>query len=158
MAWITPTSRSTGDLITSAIWNQDVVSNSIALLPTGPTFIIEGNGAVITPGEKGLFRIPLNGDISGLYLANDADESGTSIVSIDVDIRHTTNMGAGYPNSTGSIMDSTGLTISSGSFTERTSLGGISPVSWSIGDWVTIYVNSASGCKRAAVGLQLIRD
>lgn len=31
MAWITPSARTTGDLITAAIWNQDVVANPIAL-------------------------------------------------------------------------------------------------------------------------------
>lgn len=158
MAWSTPTSRSTGDLITSAIWNQDVVANPIALTPTGFNFIIDGGGAVISVGAKGPFRIPLNGDISALYLANDEDASGTSVVSIDVDIRHTTNLSAGYPNSTGSIMDSTGLTISSGTLTERTSLGGISPTSWSQDDWVTVYVNSASTCERATVAAQMTRD
>ena len=31
MAWITPTTRSTGTLITASIWNQDAVDNPIAL-------------------------------------------------------------------------------------------------------------------------------
>jgi hypothetical protein len=31
MAYIAPTSRATGDLITAAIWNADVVANEIAL-------------------------------------------------------------------------------------------------------------------------------
>jgi hypothetical protein len=31
MAWVTPTTRTTGALITAAIWNQDVVENVIAL-------------------------------------------------------------------------------------------------------------------------------
>lgn len=31
MAWVTPVNRSTGDLITATIWNQDVVSNPAAL-------------------------------------------------------------------------------------------------------------------------------
>jgi hypothetical protein len=31
MAWVTPTTRTTGALITAAIWNQDVVENPIAL-------------------------------------------------------------------------------------------------------------------------------
>lgn len=31
MAWLTPSTRTTGDLITAAIWNQDVVANPQAL-------------------------------------------------------------------------------------------------------------------------------
>jgi len=31
MAWSTPSNRSTGDLITASIWNQDAVSNPVAL-------------------------------------------------------------------------------------------------------------------------------
>lgn len=31
MAWSTPTSRSTGYLVTSSTWNQDAVDNPIAL-------------------------------------------------------------------------------------------------------------------------------
>ena len=33
MAWVTPSSRSTGDLITAAIWNADVVDNAIETAP-----------------------------------------------------------------------------------------------------------------------------
>ena len=159
MAWVTPSSRSTGDLITAAIWNQDVVANPIALTPAGFTFMIDGGGAEIVAEAKGPpLRIPMNGDISALYLANDEDESGTSKVSISIDIRHTSNLSAGYPNSTGSIMDSTGLVITSGTLTERTSLGGISPVDWSKGDWLTFVVNSVSTCKRVAVAVDLTRE
>lgn len=31
MAYVTPTSRGTGEFITAAIWNQDAVDNPIAL-------------------------------------------------------------------------------------------------------------------------------
>lgn len=31
MAWVTPSTRTTGTLITAAIWNQDAVENEIAL-------------------------------------------------------------------------------------------------------------------------------
>lgn len=35
MPYVTPTTRSTGDLITAAIWNQDVVDNQTAAFPLG---------------------------------------------------------------------------------------------------------------------------
>lgn len=158
MAWSTPSTRSTGDLITAAIWNQDVVSNPIALTPAGLTFILSGGGAVISTGGQGGFRLPLNANLNSLHLSNDEDESGTTKVSLDVDLRRTSNRSAGYPNSTGSIMDSTGLKIESGDFAERTALGGITPTSYTDGDYFSVHVNSASTCKRATLDIDLTRD
>ena len=158
MAWVTPSSRSTGDLITAAIWNQDVVANPIALTPTGFTVILDGGGSALVTGNKAGFRLPASADINSRHLSNDSAETGTSKVSLSIDIRRTSNRSAGYPNSTGSIMDSTGLIIASGDFAERTSLGGITPVSWNDGDWFAVYINSASTCKRAEVGFDLTRD
>ena len=158
MAWSTPSSRSTGDLITAAIWNQDVVANPIALTPTGVSVVLDGGGAVLVAGAGPSFRLPLSADLGSLHLSNDTEESGTSKVSLSVDIRHTSNRSAGYPNSTGSIMDSTGLIITSGDFAERTSLGGITPTSYSDGDYFAIQINSASTCRRATVDFDLTRD
>lgn len=42
MAWADPSSQTTGDLITASIWNQNIVSNSIAL-KTPPSAIYNGN-------------------------------------------------------------------------------------------------------------------
>ena len=158
MAWSTPTSRSTGDLITAAIWNQDVANNPIALTPAGLSFVIGSGAAVIVTGAAGGFRLPINADLNSLHLSNDEEASATSVVSLNVDIRHTSNRSAGYPDSTGSIMDSTGLVITSASFAERTALGGIAPVSYSDGDYFALHVNSASTCKRATVDFDLVRD
>lgn len=36
MAWISPTTRSTGDAITAAIWNQDIKTNTDAAFPLAP--------------------------------------------------------------------------------------------------------------------------
>ena len=158
MAWVTPSSRSTGDLMTAAIWNQDVVANSIALTPAGLSVVLDGGGAVLGAGAGPSFRLPMSADLNSLHLSNDTEESGTSKISLSVDIRHTSNRSAGYPNSTGTILDSTGLLITSGDFAERTSLGNISPVSYADGDYFAIHINSASTCKRATVDFDLVRD
>lgn len=39
MAWISPSTRSTGTLITASIWNQDVVANAIALFDPPTDFV-----------------------------------------------------------------------------------------------------------------------
>lgn len=44
MAWVTPTARTTGEFITAAIWNQDVVDNA-NLLKTG----IANDGSIFGP-------------------------------------------------------------------------------------------------------------
>lgn len=80
MAWSTPSTRSTGDLITAAIWNQDVVANPIALLPAGLPFIIDGGGAVIGTGEHGHLEVPFGCDVDRVTLL--ADQSGTIQVDI----------------------------------------------------------------------------
>jgi len=144
--------------MTAAIWNQDAVANPIALTPAGLSVVLDGGGAVLDTGAGPSFRLPLSADLNSLHLSNDTLESATSVVSLDVDIRHTSNRGAGFPNSTGSIIDSTGLTITSDDFAERTALGGISPVSYSDGDYFALYINSVSTCKRATVDFDLVRD
>lgn len=80
MAWVSPTTRSTGDLITAAIWNSDVVNNPIALTPAGIEFFIDGGGAVITTGVKGVLEVPFKCDIGAVRLL--ADQAGTIQVDI----------------------------------------------------------------------------
>ena len=158
MAWVTPSSRSTGDLMTAAIWNQDVVANPIALTPAGLSVVLDGGGAALAAGAGPGFRLPMAANLHSLHLSNDSKESATSVVSLSIDIYRTSNRSAGYPNTTGSILDSTGLVLTSGDFTERTALGGITPVSWNDGDYFAIHINSASTCVRATVDFDLTRD
>lgn len=80
MAWVSPTTRSTGDLVTAAIWNQDVVNNPIALLPAAIAYIIDGGGAVIATGEVGHIEVPMKCDIDRVTVLGDA--SGTIQVDI----------------------------------------------------------------------------
>ena len=52
MAWVTPVVRATGDIITAAIWNQDVVGNPNYLykMLTSPPMIIAYRGPKTTLG------------------------------------------------------------------------------------------------------------
>lgn len=80
MAWTTPTTRSTGDLITAAIWNQDVVNNPIALLPIGLEFFIDGGGGAVTTGLKGGLEVPAKCDIDRATLL--LDQASTTTIDI----------------------------------------------------------------------------
>jgi hypothetical protein len=69
MAWTTPTSRSTGNLITASIWNTDLVAN-LAYLKNAPTFdgIITVNGFGVhsfTTGGTGTNRLLIENTTSG---------------------------------------------------------------------------------------------
>ncbi len=84
MAWSSPTTRATSDLITAAIWNQDVVNNPIALLPSSLSFVIDGSGSTIGTGIKGDIEVPFKCDIDRVTLL--ADQSGDIVVDVWKDI------------------------------------------------------------------------
>ena len=153
MAWVSPTGKSPGDLITAANWNQDVVNNPIALTPAGVSFIVDGAGGVITNGDKGEFEIPFKCTLDAVRLGGFAGPS-TAVMSANIDIRKTSNRDAGYPNSTGSLADSTGFIIASDNFGERTGL----TEQLAAGDWLAIYVNSATTTQRVTVSPRLTKN
>ena len=153
MAYVGPTGKSPGDLITAANWNQDVVNNVIALTPAGVTFVIPGGGAVITTGDKGEFEIPFKCLLAGVRLGGFAGPS-TAVMSVNIDIRKTSNRDAGYPNSTGSLADSTGFIIASDNYGERTGLTD----QLAAGDWLSVYVNSATTTQQVSVSPRLTRN
>ena len=81
MAWVTPTTVTTGDLITAAKWNQDVVANPIALLPAGTGFLVGGGGAVPSTGiQPGAIEVPFNCQLTAIRLF--ADVAGT--IQLDI--------------------------------------------------------------------------
>ena len=83
MAWVTPTTRGVGDIITAAIWNQDCVNNPIALLPIGLEFFIDGGGTAITTGLKGGIEVPGKCDIDRCSLG--LDQASTTTIDIWMD-------------------------------------------------------------------------
>ena len=153
MSWVTPTIRSTGDLMTAAIWNQDVVNNPIALTPAGVSFVIDGGGSEMGIGDYGEFEVPFKCTMDAVRLGGFAGPS-TAVMSVNIDIRKTSNRDAGYPNSTGSLADSTGFVIASDNYGERTGLSD----QLSAGDWLSIYVNTVSTSQRVTVAPRLTRN
>lgn len=64
MAWTTPTTRATGDLITAAIWNADLVNNILTLGPR-VTGIIPATGTTATAGTGFTYT---HTDTTGVYV------------------------------------------------------------------------------------------
>ena len=80
MAYSTPTSRSTGDVISASIWNQDVVDNMIAMTPHGFTAVIDGSGAPIVTGVKFDIYVPAKCTITKMTLL--ADQTGSIVIDL----------------------------------------------------------------------------
>ncbi len=71
MAYVAPSTRSTGDLITAAIWNQDAVDNVIAV-------------KAIADGASEIY-IPITQDDTGTGLTNKGDfPGGDGVTGADV--------------------------------------------------------------------------
>jgi gamma-glutamyl phosphate reductase len=58
MSYDTPIDKTTGDIITAAGWNQDVVDNMIAMTAAGIELWIPSGGAAIAPGVNGYCKVP----------------------------------------------------------------------------------------------------
>jgi len=117
MAWSAPTNRTTGDIITAAIWNQDVVANPVALTPSGVAILIDGSGAAIATGSKRPFFAPAKCDWTSVTLL--ADQSGSTVVDIWKDTY------ANWPPTDGdSITSTTPPTITSATKSTDSTLSG----------------------------------
>ena len=71
MAWNTPSTQITGDLMTAAIWNQNVVYNTIALTPSGILWIFDGGGGVYGIDEPMCIEVPFKCDIDRVTMLHD---------------------------------------------------------------------------------------
>ena len=80
MAWSTPSTRATSDLITAAIWNQDVVNNPIALAAGEIMITVDGGGAEIGTGIVGRAYLTDPWTIEQVTLG--ADQDGSVVVDI----------------------------------------------------------------------------
>lgn len=155
MAYVTPTTRITGDLITAAIWNQDVVANVIALTPGGFTAFIDGGGAAIVPDTVAWIEIPYKCDITRVCAL--PDQSG----SIQFDFWKCTysqfNAFSTHPANGDSICGGNELAISSSTKAEDSTL-----TSWTTAitaqDIIAIVVDSCSSIIQCALCVDLQRS
>ena len=144
MAYSQPSNRSTGDVITAAIWNQDVVANMIAMTPHGFSAIIDGGGAAITAGIK--FDIYVPARCSLVKVTQLADTSG----SIVTDLWKTTYSlfdNSTHPVAADSICSTSKPTIASAHKSQDSTLLNWT-VQWEEGDVVRVNVDSCTSITR----------
>ena len=80
MAWSTPSTQITGDLMTAAIWNQNVVYNTIALTAAGFVWLFDGGGAAYTVDDPVPLEAPFKCDIDRVTMIH--DQPSTTTISI----------------------------------------------------------------------------
>src|SRR5574341_2291617 len=86
MPWTNPTTRSTGDLITAAIWNTDMVDNLRFVHDRAVTRLFEPLGTLSTLGDFGAVLLQDNG--AGTVRFNfDAPPDFSSLVALEVMVR-----------------------------------------------------------------------
>jgi len=155
MAYSTPSTQITGDLITAAIWNQNVVSNIIALTPGGFSAFIDGGGAAIVPDTIGWLSIPYKCDITRVSAL--PDQSG----SIQFDLWNCTysdyDAFSTHPADGDSICGGNELAISAGTKAEDSTLTSWTPAI-AANDILAIVVDSCATIEKCAFCVDLQRS
>jgi len=150
MAWSTPSTVTTGDLITAATWNQDIVNNTIALTPTGWTYHIDGGGATISTGCYIGHEVPYKCDVTGITV------SGSPVGSACLDIYKSTY--ANLPSAcTDNITNNAGFMIASAVAYQNTTLTGWTKAITAF-DWLDYAVKGASAITQLSIAVRVNRS
>ena len=150
MAWTTPTVRTTGDLMTAAIWNQDVVANPIALTPAGFTATFDGGGGPIATNARLDLEIPFKCDITQVTCL--ADTVGSIIFDL-----YKGTYGGYAPGTANTITASAKPTIAGTTKAQDATLTGWTK-SLAAGDIIRINVDSCSTITRCSLNVRLTRS
>ena len=146
MAYTAPITRTTGDIITASIWNQDIKANEEALALTGFTTAIDGGGAAITTGTKHTIEVPFAMTLSSVTAT--ADVSGSIVVDLWKDTY------ANYPpTNADSICSSSPITIATATKSQDTSLTGWTKA-WSQGDIILPNVDSCTTITKVSLSFK----
>lgn len=141
MAWSAPSNVTTGDLITAATWNQDVVSNPTALLPMAFEYVIDGGTVAIAAGTYADIEVPYKCDLTTVRVVT--DQTGCLILDV-----WKTAYSALPPASASSICSACKPTLTAASGYEDTAL-----TNWTTaiaaGDWLRIRVVSCTSITKA---------
>lgn len=81
MAWSTPISKVTGDLVNAADWNTNTVDNPTSLRPAAIEAFFDGGGAVLQAGKQIVVEVPFKCTVDGVRLLASPNQIGT--VQID---------------------------------------------------------------------------
>lgn len=147
MAWTTPRTWTTGELVTAAIMNAHIRDNQNVLNPAGVSFVIDGGGAAITTGSKLPWSVPWSCTVNRWDMLCDV----ASDLALEI---YAVSIGA-WPASEDS--------INSGSpaFTASSACGqDTSPSAWGAltqGEQVLVVVSSVNGITKGTLTLYLNR-
>ncbi len=84
MTWTDPTTRSTGDLITAAIWNQDVVDNGHFLHDRAAVRFYSPNGRSSTFASAGYHSAARLSGGNNVYFEFDIPDDFDSLTRIEI--------------------------------------------------------------------------
>lgn len=150
MAWSTPSTRATSDLITAAIWNQDVVNNPIALAAGELMVTVDGGGSEIATGIVARAYLTDPWTIDQVTLG--ADQDGDVVVDIWKDIH------ANFPVTVAdTITASAKPTLSAEDTYQDGSLSGWT-TAISSGDWLYFNIDSVTTIEYLTIILKLTRS
>jgi hypothetical protein len=146
MAWTSPRTWTTGELVTAAIMNTHIRDNQNVLNPTALSFFLDGGGSEISSGSYMPFSVPWDCTVSRWDVMLDS----ASDIALDV---YAVSIG-GWPASEDSIASG------SPAFTASSACGTDSTPGWdamSQGDQGLIVVCSIDGPTKATLTLYLAR-
>ena len=149
MAWTTPRTWTTGEMVTAALMNTHVRDNLNVVLPGGMTFILDGGGAAITEGSKLWVEMPFGACLqTATALGSEASTAEFGIVK---------NTFSNWGSAASSLYGSSPLKLASAKTAQITTLTTWS-VSLATGDWIGVCATqAASGITWAAVALRFTR-
>jgi len=148
MAWTTPRTWTTGELVTAAIMNTHVRDNLNVVNTSTVQGIIGGTGAAITAGSVFDFEVPFNCTVSRWTLM------ANSPSSLELEVWAVSYAGA-PPVAADDITATSPMTLASARYGQNTN-----PANWSAmtgGEVGTVTVIAASGITQATVSLILSR-
>lgn len=149
MAWTTPRTYTTGELITAAMLNANIRDNMNVVNPTAVFFAVDGGGAAITTGSKMMFSIPFNQTVARweVYSPGEASSIRFEIYAVSY---------AGFPPaSEDSINSGSPIQTSSavkGQDTNPSAFGALTQ-----GEVGVLYASAVSGVTKAYVNLWFAR-
>lgn len=152
MAYVAPSLRSTGDIITASIWNSDIYTNEPALALSGMTYRIDGSGAAITTGIKGHVEVPFACTLTQASLY--ADQSGSIVIDIWKYAGGASYNPPTHPAVADTITSATPLTITTAKYVVDSTMTGWTKA-FSKGDQLYFNVNSCTTITWCSVCLQV---
>jgi hypothetical protein len=152
MGYVAPTTRTTGEVITAAIWNQDVKDNMIAMTPHGASIVINEGGGVLTTGVKLYVIVPTKCTLTSASLLGNL--SGSMSVDIWKCSYSDFDGGVTHPVDADTICGATNLALSSSTKDTDASLDDWT-VDFAAGDILAVNVDSCTAVTLATLGLNV---